>query len=166
MESILTDLYVGGDKDHLKIENQSGWKSLRCAKYGPGCHQQSVGYKSLAAPQGPDYLSVVKKNRMALNFIDTADPNFIPIEMIETGLRYVNSQLRSGYKVLIACNQGHSRGPTTALLYLRATGELQGNFIHSERIFRTLYPHYDPGIGARHFASTNWQHFKDLLVNN
>jgi hypothetical protein len=164
MTDILPNLYVGSDKDYLKVADRSDFRTCRCCKYGPGGHQQSLGYTTLGAPQGPDYLTVVKKNRMALNFIDVADPHLIPVEMVMTGLKYVNSQLRSGHKVLIACNEGHSRGPTTGLLYLRATGELPGNFVHSERIYRTLYPEYSPGIGARQFAKTNWDTFKDVLV--
>jgi hypothetical protein len=163
MTDILPDLYVGGDAAFEKVKDKDNWRTLRCCKYGPGGHQQSLGYTTLGAPKGPDYLVVVKKNRMALNFIDVADPHLIPVEMVMTGLKYVNSQLRSGHKVLIACNEGHSRGPTTGLLYLRATGELPGNFVHSERIYRTLYPEYSPGIGARQFAKQNWDTFKDAL---
>jgi hypothetical protein len=163
MTDILTDLYVGGDAAYEKVKDKEGWRSLRCCKYGPGGHQQSLGYTTLGAPKGPDYLFVVKKNRMALNFIDVADPHLIPVEMVMTGLKYIDSQLRSGHKVLIACNEGHSRGPTTGLLYLRATGNLPGNFIHSEQIYRTLYPEYSPGIGARQFAKQNWDKFKDVL---
>lgn len=163
MTDIIPNLYVGGDTDYEKVKDKSDWRELRCCKYGPGGHQQSLGYTTLGAPKGPDYLSVVKNSRMALNFIDVADPHLIPIEMVMTGLKYVDSQFRSGHKVLIACNAGHSRGPTTGLLYLRAIGELPGNFIHSERIYRTLYPLYDPGIGARQFAKQNWDTFKDVL---
>ncbi len=163
MTDILTDLYVGGDKDYLKVENRKEFKTLRCCKYGPGGHQQSLGYNTLSAPKGPDYLAVVKSNRMALNFIDVADPHFIPVDMVLTGLKYIDSQLRSGHKVLIACNAGHSRGPITGLLYLRATGNLPMNFIHSERIYRTLYPEYSPGIGTRQFAKTNWDKFNNVL---
>jgi hypothetical protein len=163
MTDILPNLYVGSDKDYEKIGDRTDFRTCRCCKYGPGGHQQSLGYKTLGAPKGPDYLSVVKKNRIALNFIDVADPHLIPVEMVMTGLKYINSQLRSGHKVLIACNAGHSRGPTTGLLYLRATGELPGNFVHSERIYRTLYPEYSPGIGARQFAKQNWDTFKDAL---
>jgi hypothetical protein len=161
---IAQNLYVGGDAAYEMVKDKPEWRSLRVCKFGPGGHKESLGYTSMGAPRGPDYLSVVKKNRMALNAIDVADPNLIPIEMIETGLKYVDSQLRSGHKVLIACNEGHSRGPTTGLLYLRAIGEFPGmTFQHAERIFRGLYPQYSPGIGMRHFAKTNWQFFDNLL---
>lgn len=164
MENVLNSLYVGDDADYEKIKDKTGWSCLRCAKCGPGGHQETLGYTTLGAPQGPNYLSVRKGHRTALNFIDVNDPNFIPVKMIETGLAYIDQRIKAGDKVLVACNAGHSRGPTTAMLYLRAIGELPGNFISSERIFRTLYRKYDPGEGVRSFARANWHLFKDMLV--
>ena len=152
MENVLGNLYVGDDSDYEKMKDKAGWSFLRCCKYGPGGHQETLGYTTLGAPKGPDYLAVKKGDRMALNFIDANDPNFVPLKMIQTGLAYIDQRIKAGDKVLVACNAGHSRGPTTAMLYLRATSELQGNFISSERIYRTLYHKYDPGIGVRSFA--------------
>ena len=163
---IAQSLYVGNDASYELVKDKSDWKTLRVCKFGPGGHKESLGYKTQGAPPGPDYLSVVKQNRMALNAIDVADPNLIPVGMIETGLKYVDSQLRSGHKVLIACNAGHSRGPTTGLLYLRAIGEFPGiTFQHAERVYRGLYPMYSPGIGMRTFAKSQWTHFDNLLVS-
>ena len=163
MENVLGNLYVGDDSDYEKLKNRSGWSFLRCCKYGPGGHQETLGYTTLGAPKGPDYLAVKKGDRMALNFIDANDPNFVPLKMIQTGLAYIDQRIKAGDKVLVACNAGHSRGPTTAMLYLRATGELPYDFIRSERVFRTLYHKYDPGIGVRSFARTHWHLFENFL---
>lgn len=163
MENIIPSLYVGDDKDYEKVEDNKSFKTCRCCKYGPGGHQQTLGYSSLGAPKGATYLSVERPNRIALNYIDAHDSNLIPPEMIVAGLRYIDKQLAAGYKVLVACNAGHSRGPTTALLYLRAVGDLTGNFHSSENRFRTLYEKYDPGIGTRQFVQTNWTYFDRFL---
>lgn len=163
MENILDKLYVGDDADFQRLQDKSGWSFLRCCKYGPGGHQDTLGYETLAAPKGPDYLSVRKGDRTALNFIDPDDPNFIPLKMIDTGIRYIDQRIKAGDRVLVACNAGHSRGPTTAMLYLRAIGELPGNFVSSERIYRTLYHKYDPGIGMRTFARSHWNTFENIL---
>lgn len=163
MENIIPRLYVGNDEAYLKVEHNKEFHTLRCCKYGPGGHQETLGYSTLGAPKGPNYLSVERPNRMALNFIDPHDPNLIPVDMIVKGLEYIDKQLKAGGKVLVACNAGHSRGPTTALLYLRSIGELAGNFISSEKIFRTLYHKYDPGIGARTFARSHWDYFENYL---
>lgn len=163
MENIIKNLYVGDDNDYLKIKDKPEWKALRCCKYGPGGHQETLGYRTLGAPKGKNYLSVDQHNRRALNFIDPHDPNLIPIDMIVKGLEFIDKSLAAGDKILVACNAGHSRGPTTALLYLRSIDELTGNFVRSENVFRTLYPKYDPGEGARTFAKANWNYFENYL---
>lgn len=163
MEDIISHLFVGDDEDYIKIKDKPNWSCLRCAKYGPGGHQQTLGYDTLAAPKGANYLSVDAPHRRALNFIDAQDPNFIPVPMIVKGLEFIDKQLASGDNVLVACNAGHSRGPTTAMLYLRSIGELAGNFHQSERIFRALYKKYDPSIGVRQFAMSHWDYFEDYL---
>lgn len=156
MEQIIGNLYVGGDDDYEKMKDKAGWSFLRCCKYGPGGHQETLGYKTLAAPKGPDYLAVKRGHRMALNFIDANDPNFIPTEMLNKGIAFVKERIDAGDKVLVACNKGHSRGPTTAMLYLRSVGELPRNFHFSEGVMRTLYPPYDPGQGVRQKARQLW----------
>lgn len=163
MEKVVNNLYVGGDADYERLKGKNGWSFLRCCKEGPGGHRDTCGYIGLGAPKGPNYLSILKDELMALNFIDANDPNYIPGEMVSKGLKFVDDRLTAGDKVLVACNAGHSRGPTTAMLYLRSIGDLVGNFIASERIFRTLYPHYDPGIGVRQFARSNWDRFENSI---
>lgn len=163
MQNVLGNLYVGGDTDYERLKDKDGWSFLRCCKNGPGGHKETVGYKGNAAPKGPDYLVAVKGNRMALNFIDAMDPHYIPEEMVKRGIQYVDQRLQAGDKVLVACNQGHSRGPTAAMLYLRSIGELPGNFHRGEHVFRTLYHEYEPGDGVRTFARQHWSAFDDIL---
>ena len=162
-QHIIGNLYVGDDDAYEQVKDLDNWGILRCCKFGPGGHKDTLDYKTNSAPKGANYLSVDQHNRRALNFIDPQDPNFIPLEMIKKGLSFVDERLQAGDKVLVACNSGHSRGPTTAMLYLRAIGELAGNFHFSENIFRTLYPNYSPGIGMRAFASQNGGLFKDSI---
>lgn len=158
MEKLLPnlELYVGGDKDFEKIAHGSGWSALRCCKYGPGGHQQTLGYTTLAAPKGPNYLWVRKGNLLALNLLDLDDPFFISPEMMQKGLDFIDERLKAGDKILTACNEGRSRGPTTALLYLRRIGEMPYHFVSAERVFKTLYPPFLPGIGMRQFAKMTW----------
>lgn len=163
MEQVIDNLYVGGDTDYAKLKDKLGWSFLRCCKEGLDGHRETLGYTSPAAPKGPDYLSAKKGDRMVLNFIDPDDPNFIPKDMVDKGLEFIDQRIKAGDKVLVACNAGHSRGPTTAMLYMRAIGELPGNFVSAERIFHTLCPEYDPGIGMRQFGRTHWGVFENLL---
>jgi hypothetical protein len=163
VENLIGNLYIGSDHDYEKLNSKDGWSFLRCCKEGPGGHRETLGYTTQGAPKGPNYLAVDQRTRRALNFIDPQDPHFIPLEMVNKGLAFIDKRLAAGDKVLVACNAGHSRGPTTAMLYLRSIGELAGNFHHSEGIMRTLYPPYSPGIGMRQFARGHWDEFKDQI---
>lgn len=163
MESIIPRLYVGNDSAYEHVAGKLDWSVLRCCKEGPGGHRVTLGYTGKAAPDGKHYLFADQVNRRALNFIDAHDPNFVPREMVVKGLEYIDARLKAGDKVLVACNQGGSRGPVTAMLYMRAIGELPYHFAKAEHVFRTLYPNYDPGIGLRTFAQSNWSSFEDLL---
>lgn len=163
MEQVYPHLYVGDDHNYLTLKGKDGWSFVRCCKDGPGGHRDLLGYETHAAPKGNDYLFTTKGNTLALNFIDPHDPHYIQPEMVRKGLAFIAERLQDGGKVLVACNQGHSRGPILALLYLRGIGELPHNFITAERVFRTLYPAYEPGLGTRQFARTHWGAFEDSL---
>lgn len=156
LEPIIPRLYVGGDDEYKRVADRSGWSWLRTCKEGPGGHREVLGYSTLGAPQGDNYLTVRRGKHMALNMIDLDDPKFFRDELIQPGLKFIGERLSAGDKVLVACNQGHSRGPTTALMYLRAAGEMPYSFPRSERMFRTLYRKYDPALGIRKYAKTHW----------
>ena len=148
-------LFVGSDEDDSKAA-ESGYAILCCCKDGPHSHRQILGYTSLGAPKGKDYYFVERGKRMALNLIDADDPHFIPEEVIDAGLKFIDKHLAAGDKVLVHCNAGHSRGPTMAMLYLRKVGEMPYSFKSGEKVFRALYPKYDPNAGMRHYARAHW----------
>jgi hypothetical protein len=156
MEEVINKLWVGGDTDYNKLKGRSDFSFLRCCKDGPGSHKETVGYTTRGAPKGPEYLAAVRGHRMALNYIDNDDPNYIPEEMIKKGLRFIDAQLAEGRRILVACNAGRSRGPTMAMLYLRSIGELPYNFVQAQRIFHGLYRNYDPDIGVHTWAKQHW----------
>lgn len=156
MEQIIHNIFVGDDKDYEAVKGDSEFRIVRCCKYGPGGHQDTLGYHTLAAPDGPDKYWVKARCRFALNLLDLDDHNFVPMDAILLALDYAKAQLLDGKKVLFACNAGHSRGPSTALMFLRSIGEMPSGFMQSEKIFRTLYPKYSPAQGIRQAARDNW----------
>jgi len=156
MQEIYDNVWVGDDSDYEKVKDKKDWRAVRMCKYGPGGHKETLGYDTPGAPKGKNYLSVEAPNRIAINILDMEDPNMIPWECITTALNYAKEKLDEGYKILIACNSGHSRGPTTGLMFLRAIGDMPHNFHMSERIYRTLYHKYDPGMGMRQVARSHW----------
>jgi hypothetical protein len=167
MEEIYTRLYVGGDADYERVKGKEGWSWLRCAKYGPDGHKELLGYTTMGAPPGPNYLFFRKnKHLMALNILDIDDPNMVPFECIVKGLDFVKERLDSGDKVLVCCNSGHSRGPSTGLAFLRSIGEMPHNFHMSERVYHTIYRNYDPGLGIRQVLRSHWAELDRMELTN
>lgn len=160
MEEVLDHLWVGGDRDYEKLKDREGWSFLRTCKEGPGGHRFILGYNTLGAPKDKNYLSVRKGNTLALNLLDLDDPNFISTEMINKGLDFIGERLKAGDKVLVACNQGHSRGPSLAFMYLRRIGDLPDVFRQGFKNFKMLYPKYEPGQAILQYIRSHYSELK------
>ena len=164
MKSVLDDdagkpiLFVGSDADYNAAVNR-GFAVLSACKDGDHGHRSMLDYHTMAAPEGSKYLHVEKGQHMALNLIDSDDPEFIPEEVIESGLVFIHKHIKAGGRVLVHCNAGLSRSPTLAMIFLRTIGELPQSFTTSEKVFRSLYPAYTPAHGIRAFARVNWKKF-------
>lgn len=156
MEEVYKHLYVGGDIDYDKLKGHANWSFVRACKEGPGGHRETLGYTTLGAPKDKNYLYVRKGNRLAINILDLDDPNFMPDKAIEQAFKFIDERLEAGDKVLVACNQGRSRGPSIAMLYMRRIGDLPSGFHNGLKIFRTIYHPYDPGIGMRQYTKSKY----------
>lgn len=154
-------LYVGSDEDFWRAKARD-WPVLTCAKEGPHGHRSILGYKTPGAPKGKDYYSVQQGNHMALNLIDADDPALIPAVVIDAGLKFIDEQIQAGKKMLVQCNKGHSRGPSMAMIYLRSINDLPDRYHPAFKIFKTLYPKYDPNLGMEHVVK---QRFKEMRGN-
>lgn len=153
---VYPNLFVGDDVAFQKLQGKPGWSFLRCCKEGPGGHRQLLGYSTLGAPKGTHYLWAKKGSVLALNLLDLSDPNFIDEGMVNRGLDFIEKRLNAGDKVLVACNQGLSRGPTMAMMYLRRIGDLPEGYRAAYKIFKTIYHKYDPGAGVQQYAKAHW----------
>ncbi|PWT75556.1 MAG: hypothetical protein C5B59_08740 [Bacteroidetes bacterium] len=162
MEEIIRGLYVGSDKDVEKAKER-GYARLCMCKDGPDSHREMLGYTTLGAPKGKNYLSVREGDVLAVNILDIDDPTMIPDECIDLGLDFIKEMQSRGRKLLVHCNAGHSRSATTVLMYLRATNEMPESFVRAEKIFRTLYPPYDPGVGMRAHARERWNSLPEFF---
>lgn len=131
-------------------------------KEGPSGHRSILGYDTPGAPKNDNYYFIKKGRHFAANLIDVDDPNFIPEEVINSALDFIKQSYDKKEKVLINCQQGHSRGPTTTLMFLRSIGEMPYSFKTSEKIFKSLYPKYDPGNGMKTYAKTHWEELENI----
>lgn len=148
-------LFVGDDSDDIEAQKK-GYAILSACKDGPYGHRAALNYHTQGAPKGDHYYAATRGKRMVLNLVDHDDPNFIQEDAVYPGLRFIDKHLKAGDKVLVHCNHGHSRGPTMAMMFLRTIGELPSGFTTSEKVFRALYPKYDPNAGMRTFARGHW----------
>lgn len=162
MENIIDKIYVGSDADVAESKRR-GYSRLTCAKDGPDGHRAMLGYTTLGAPKGDDYLFASRGHWGAMNCIDHQDSDFIPTEMILEALRWAKKEYDAGHTILFHCNHGHSRGPTTALMFMRAIGEMPYGFNKAVKVFRTLYSEYDPQPGMKNKAHELWKELEGLF---
>jgi hypothetical protein len=73
-------------------------------------------------------------------------------------LAYIQKSLEEGKKVLISCDQGQSRSPSIALLYLAKILHAipNTNFREASREFLKIYPTYNPALGISRFLTDKW----------
>jgi predicted protein tyrosine phosphatase len=99
--------------------------------------------------------------RLFLNLVDTEDPAYIPKQIIDAALAFVDRALKSGGRVLVHCNQGESRAPGIGLLYLVMHTEAfpHSTLAEAEASFNRIYPGYSPKGGIRGFLQAHWEDY-------
>lgn len=159
MKQIAPNVWVGSEADFKELDQfGTEWPVLFAGK--DPWHRKFVGYTGRQAPEGPERLSARRGNQLALNLIDTDDPKYVTRAMIDTGIAFLDemvASLQPPNQILIACNQGQSRSPSVAMLWLAPT--LSPVFEEGEAKFRSLYPEYSPKAGIREFARIHWRHY-------
>jgi predicted protein tyrosine phosphatase len=161
MIEVYPSFFIGSEADYeMIVSQQSGWCIVHACK--EPYHRRLLGYSGRGAPKGhPEYLMAERGNRLFLNLVDADDPAFIPKEIIDAGLRFIDKALKSGSKVLIHCNQGESRAPSIGLLYLVIHTNCipRTSLNEAETAFRKIYHGYNPKNGMRGFLTKYWNHY-------
>lgn len=159
MIEVCPKLFVGNDSDASTVSQASNWFVIHACK--EPYHRQALGYSGRAAPKShPEYLIAKRENRLILNLVDAANPNYIPKVIIDEAVDTIHERLNTN-KVLVHCNQGMSRSPTIALLYLlKHTNVLPNDSLQGAiEAFRKIYPAYAPARGVALFAQKYWQEY-------
>lgn len=160
MKEIIENLYVGNQEDYeTKVFIPSEWSFVLAAK--EPWHRQTLGYTGRAASKDdPEYLMAKRDNKLILNLVDAPRPEFFNKDIIDAGLDFIKEELNKGKKVLVCCNQGESRSPSIALLYLVKYKYIDVDTLEeAESEFLKLYPNYNPGAGMRGFVKENWDKY-------
>jgi hypothetical protein len=156
MIEVHPNLFVGSQDDEAAIRGQSSWFVVHACK--EPYHRQALGYTSQGAPkQHPEYLLAERPGRLILNLVDVAQVSFIAPVIVDTALDAIHRHI-SGFKVLVHCNQGFSRSPSIALLYLLKHTDALGSYdpVIARSVFQKLYPHYAPAQGMADYVRLNW----------
>lgn len=157
MKNVYGNLYVGSGEDFEKLKNEPDWFFVQAAK--EPWHRQALGYTGRSAPkEHKEYLIAERGNRLILNMVDTDSPDYFSIGTFKRATAFIDAALTSGKKVLVHCNQGESRGPSVALVYLESIGVLgNSNAKQAVQQFLEIYPAYRPKNGIATFLEKEWE---------
>jgi hypothetical protein len=156
MIEVQSNLFVGSQDDEAAVRGQSGWFVVHACK--EPYHRQALGYSGRGAPKDhPEYLLARRPGCLILNLVDVSDVNFIAPEIIDAALMDIHQNITSS-KILVHCNQGMSRSPAIAFLYLVKHSDIFSGQDHitSVQRFQTIYPHYAPAQGMADYVRANW----------
>jgi len=159
-------LFVGNQEDEKALTNREDWAIVHAAK--EPYHRDALRYIGRGAPKDdPEYLMAYRPiqdiagfpppSRLILNLVDVEDPKYVHPEIIRAAMKFIDANAH----VLVHCNQGASRSPTIAMLYLHSIGKLPLIFEAAEAEFKEIYPPYCPGKGMRGFAQAHWEEYRN-----
>jgi hypothetical protein len=159
MIEVYEKLFVGSQDDEASVRRNPDWIVVHACK--EPYHRDALGYTGQGAPKShPEYLIARRSGRLILNLVDVADVNYISPEIIDPALDTIHQHIASN-KVLVHCNQGMSRSPTIAFLYLLKFTEVlpRQNIEGDLEAFQKLYPPYAPAKGMADYVRLNWQKY-------
>lgn len=160
MIEVHLNLFVGDEIDERRLSREPGWFFIHACK--EPYHRRALGYTGRAAPKNhPEYLIARREGHLILNLVDVDDVNYVADEIVDAALEAIHRNLGSA-KVLLHCNQGQSRSPSIALLYLRRhTDRFTGVALADAlQTFQTLYPPYAPARGMADYVRLNWDRYQ------
>lgn len=159
---VFPNLLVGNDNDASDLllalgDQPNDWFILHAAKLP--YHKLFCGYTGRGAPKdSPEYYTARRGNRLALNLIDVENVEWMPPQIWDAAMAFISEGWTMNKRVLVHCNQGGSRAPAIALLWLAEnTDEWRGiPFEEAEEKFREVYPFYAPAGGPREYIRRAW----------
>ncbi len=161
MIEIYSNLFIGNELDYeTNVKQQNGWIVVHACK--EPYHRQALGYSGRAcSKEHPEYLFALRDHRLILNLVDVENPSWVSPIIVDEAIKFIDSGLKKGLKVLVHCNQGMSRSAGLGLLYLAYIGQFHNmDFFSAEEEYRKLYPPYNPAGGIRGYCEENWSKYR------
>ena len=168
MKQIIDNLYVGSMYDYdclgpgvLNFAILGACKEPLHRRYAKMRGEDKPGYTMRSMPSDePEYLWAERDHALYLNLVDAREPKYFSKYVFEKALSFIENEIANGRKVLIVCNQGESRAPSIALLYLIEHGYFDKCecFYEVVREFKDkYYENYNPGSGIYEFCKEYWR---------
>lgn len=168
MKKIVERLYVGNIDDYvslgagvLRYSVLGACKEPLHRKFARMSGAEHDGYAGAAMPRHePEYLFAERDHALYLNLIDARDVRYIPDICIEKALEFIQTEINDNREVMIVCNQGNSRSPSIAFMYLIQLGLFDNCQSHEEAeamFVLNFYPNYNPGVGMREYVKRFWE---------
>jgi hypothetical protein len=159
MIEVFPNLYVGSEHDEHLTRGVPGWFVIHACK--EPYHRQAVGYSGRAASKDhPEYLIARRPGRLILNLVDVDNVDYISAELVDAALVAIHERIGSD-KILVHCNQGASRSPSIAFLYMvKHTDAFRDLTVEAAlAAFREIYPYYSPARGMAEYVRLNWPRY-------
>lgn len=149
-----TNIYIGKRAD-ARLRNDPAWAVVNTAKT---VHCEVLGWGSQPPRNHPSYLAHEEDQFLSFNWVD-GPPGLYEWSGPEAFCRALDfiDRWYDTKRVLICCDQGQSRSPTVALLYLakRLHSLPDKTFADAHQAFVPIYPIYSPS-GIASFVSEHW----------
>ena len=151
-------LFVGSQYDlEGGIFEPDSWAIVHACKEPH--HRAALGYTGRAADKTHhEYLLARRGNRLILNLVDVEDPRWIAPEIMDAAVTFIHENLTAARSVLVHCNQGCSRSPSIAILYLAVHTDLlpRSSYDLAKNLFIQIYPPFAPAGGMDGFLRERW----------
>jgi hypothetical protein len=159
VEQVYERVFVDGDLSCR--HGDAEWAVVHACK--SPCHQRAVGYQGSLPNTHRNYLTLVDGSDLFMNIIDPPVPLFMA-PSFSNFLRFSEEHWLAGKKLLIHCNQGESRAPSLALLFLAKCRKAIDNtsYLAARTEFERLYSRYNPGKGIQTYFAKHWDELRDI----
>lgn len=158
MKEIIKNIYVGNQEDCFYNQSKD-FAVIHACKHP--CHKTAVGYGNRNLQKThKHYLTYINGKHLYLNMIDS-NSSYFPEQLFYTSLRFIKTFEKKNINVLIHCNQGMSRAPSIAMLYIAKEMDIIDNSSYdaARDSFYPLYQKYIPNPGIDKFLRKNWKKF-------
>lgn len=158
MKEVHPSLFVGNEQDCVATKGNADWTIVHACKHP--CHQNAVGYSGSLPSGHPDYLIHKKDQNLYLNMVDMdrKQKHEYMEPIVSSTLDFIGNYIDS-YKVLVHCNEGESRAPALAMLYLakRKDAIRKETYAEAKQDFQEIYSRFDPSRGINLYLQDYWQ---------